>query len=172
MSSLIIPILCQLAYIPFIYWFVELVQNKLCLLCIGEYRWIYPTSQYHHFSFDSVKAWALLPILFYSIYYFFLIPRRVNLWLGFIINATAGYVTEFIVGYFCTYVLKETLQEWPHSLFKFVGGIDCYIMWIFDAVLYHWLVFEMPLLLVRYVSSSKKASEQNPSVKVNEAKID
>ena len=116
-------------------------------LIINSYGWIYPTSPYNYFTFDSVKSWAIMPILFFTIYYFFLIPKKINIWLGFVITGTAGYVTEFIVGYVSAVIFHETMQEWPNSKLKFVGGIGSYILWILDAVMYYWLVFKMPKLL-------------------------
>jgi len=98
----------------------------------------------------------MVPILFWPIYALYLIPNKVNVWLGFAITGLVGYVTEFIVGFVCSEILNQTLQEWQNSPFKFVGGWSCLFLWFSNAVLYYWLVFCMPVLLVESLNPHKK----------------
>ena len=137
-----------------------------------SYGWIYPTSEYNYFEFASIKSWAILPILFWSIYYFFLLPKKINIWLGFFINGTAGYITEFIVGYVSSVIFHETMQYWPNSRFAFVGGLGCYLLWQFDAMLYYLLVFKMPNILIKslesYSENTKSVSSGGSTAKVHQ----
>src|SRR3989338_886660 len=130
-------------------------------MTFDSYGWVYPSSPYNYFTFSSVQSWAVMPILFWAIYYYFLLPRNTNKWLGFVINGTAGYVTEFIIGYITAEILHQTMQEWPNSPFKFVGGLSCYCLWLSNAALYYWLVFVMPHHLVDHLDGKGSSEKVN-----------
>jgi hypothetical protein len=140
----------QVLYIPFIFWFVELGQNTLTYKVTGKYGWIYPSSPYNWFCFESLISWTIMCFVFWNIYWLFLIPRKVNFWIGILITTVVGWASEWVFGATAIFLLGHEMQIWPSSPLVYVSYFAI-VWWFMNSLLFYLLVIAIPSAAARLI---------------------
>ena len=129
-------VLRQVLYIAPMLWILELFQNWLYHAATGNWGWVYPGSQYHWFSFQTLGNWAMSVVVIYILYAALLRPKKAHWIVKVLVVALVGFVLEWVNGYLYLALTGEYLFLWEQSAFRFIDYI-AFPMWIFNAVVYH-----------------------------------
>ncbi|HMB20937.1 MAG TPA: hypothetical protein VKQ10_07710 [Spirochaetota bacterium] len=132
----IAAVLRQVLYIAPMLWILELFQNWLYHGVTGNWGWVYPGSQYHWFSFQTMGNWAMSVIVFYILYAAVLRPRRVHWLINILVVALTGFILEWVNGYLYLALTGEYLFLWEQSAFRFIDYIAL-PMWVVNGAVYH-----------------------------------
>jgi hypothetical protein len=149
-----LSLFAQLSYLPFLFWFLELIQNNLTMLVTGSYGWYYPTSLYGYFHFKSLLSWTICVSVFWSLYFLIFKPLKVPLPVCILITTIVGWVSEWILGYTAVHVFKSPMQVWPNTSLVYVsyGAIG---WWVMNSVIFYFVAFLLP----RHISYLLKRME-------------
>jgi len=141
MQQLII-ILRQVIFIAPILWILELFQNWLHFLATGKWGWVYPGSEYHWFSFQTLGNWALSVVVIYLVYRLWFNPKKTNTLLRIFIVGIMGLVLEWCNGFLFFQFTGNHLFIWESSSFLYIDYIAM-PMWWFNAAVYHFLSMKL-----------------------------
>ena len=148
---MILLLVIQLAYIPFVFWFVELGQNTLTYKVTGQHGWIYPTSPYGWFSFESLISWTTMVIIFWSMYWFVFIPFRLPFWFSMGVSTIVGWVSEWLFGALAVPLFGHPMQIWPRSPLVYVSYFAI-VWWFMNSVLFYILVILVPTIAAKLIN--------------------
>jgi hypothetical protein len=153
----------QVLYIPFIFWFIELGQNMLTHAVTGKYGWIYPSSPYNWFCFESLISWTTMVVIFWNLYWWLLLPKKINFWVGIAITTVVGWISEWIFGATAIFLLGHPMQIWPNSPLVYVSFFAI-VWWFMNSLLFYMLVIKIPLctaVLITEYTDAKNANAKN-----------
>ena len=142
-KTFLITLLIQTFYLPFVFWFVELGQNKFTKLVTGEYGWYYPASPYYYFYFQSLLSWLTCVVVFWSLYYWVFIPRCVGFWKRIAVTTVVGWASEWLFGFLAPFLLGHWMQIWPKSPLRFVS-VAALGWWFTNSLIFYMLVIYIP----------------------------
>jgi hypothetical protein len=128
----------QLLLLTPLYWFVEILQNLVYKVAIGDYGWYYPQDSFHWFSFRTLPSWAIALVVMAALYHYVFIPNKFSIWKNCFIAGSICWAMEWINGYLYAEILQQPLYIWTYSPLKYVG-IEAIILWWADVWLYHYL---------------------------------
>ncbi len=138
-------LLARILFITPLFWFMELLQNRIYLAFAHDYGWRYRDAQGQltaWYSFDSLMPWAITVAVFSLLDAFAFEPYRVALVLRMLVAGAIGWCGEWATGALFDRVFGHCLQIWPGSSFVYVAP-SALPFWIFDFAVFHFLVREL-----------------------------
>jgi hypothetical protein len=136
----------QILFISPLFWFMELLQNKIYLLALDRYGWGYDpdpqgrlTSWY---SFRSLLPWVTTVAVFSLLDTFWFERRRLALPLRMLIAGVIGFAGEWCTGFVSDRMLGHCLQIWPGSPLVYIA-FSALPFWFIDYAVFHWLTREL-----------------------------
>ena len=135
----------QILFISPLFWFMELLQNKVYLLAIDRYGWGYePDAQGRltaWYSFRSLLPWATTVAVFSLLDTFWFERKRMSLLLRMVIAGVIGFWGEWFTGFISNYT-GHCLQIWPGSTLVYISP-SALPFWLLDYAVFHWLTREL-----------------------------
>jgi hypothetical protein len=141
----------QVLFITPLFWLMELAQNNVWRWVTGQWGWVYPTSPYGWFSFNSMVLWAGAVLTFWSLHCFWFYPREVPTWLRIVVGGVAGWAGEWVGGYLAVHLTGSPLHVWPGSPLVYIS-VPALFFWMSNVVTYHLLTVNVVDLTPGYDS--------------------
>lgn len=136
----------QILFISPLFWFLELLQNKVYLLTIGRYGWGYEPDPHGNltawYSLRSLFPWCTTVVVFSLLDAFWFERRRMPLPFRMLIAGLIGFGGEWTTGFLSDHVLGHCLQIWPGSSLVYVS-LSALPFWFVDYAVFHWLTREL-----------------------------
>ncbi len=136
----------QILFISPLFWFLELLQNKVYLFTIGRYGWGYEPDAHGKlttwYSFRSLLPWCTTVVVFSLLDEFWFERRRMPLPVRAVIAGLIGFGGEWTTGFISDHLMGHCLQIWPESSLVYIS-ISALPFWFVDYVVFHWLTREL-----------------------------
>ena len=136
----------QILFISPLFWFMELLQNKLYLIAINRYGWGYEPDAHGNltawYSFRSLLPWCMTVAVFSLLDTFWFERRRTSLLLRMVIAGLIGFAGEWTTGFISDRLMGHCLQIWPESRLVYIS-LSALPFWLLDYAVFHWLTREL-----------------------------